>query len=1043
VTVVQLFPIHPGARWSASWLAPAVGLALALFMPAAGAEDDLHVSLETYGIDQGLSQSGINALVEDDLGHLWIGTQDGLNRFDGHEFLVLRRSPGGLASSSIEALSFDYHRRLWIGSNDAGLDVLHLPSGALRHFGVSDQLSHSRVGAIVLDAAGGAWLGTDAGIDHIDDALERIRPLGRTGAVVALEQRPGDTGRAYALDRDCRLWRAGVTDLTPIPLPVHMGGCIALVVEADGLWMASRDDGLLRVDFEGRLLQHVEPRRLRTGGIALSGLGRLADGRLLVGYADGAVLQLDMQSRFEARTLRFDRPPDSAVSGFFESSGGLLWIGTYTSGLQRVRPLSGAVRTEWTEGHGRPPWRDRSVRAIRRQGDGLFVGTDSGLMYRHRPGAPWQRIETFDGMSVRAIEPAGARQFWIGTQQGLWRWQIGGPLQGVDGLPDRRVDDLLTVGDTLWVATRGGLARVRNGVVDDEGAHRQLEGRFITTMLPDDAGGLWIATNESGLWRLQAGGEPRRYQPSEGGELHHSLWALHIAGRSLYAGSFSAGLFRIDLDTDEVASISERDGLSSDVVYRIVPDRDGRLWLSTNNGLSVLDPSTGIIQTLGRRDGLNNIEFNSSASWADDAGVLYFGGTQGLDVLQPSRLRHTSPPARPVIAGVRRLSGATLARGGVTEFDHQVVYANELELARDSDLLSVAMTALDLSAPGAARLRYRLGGSEDDWFYPRSARTELSISRLPPGTYRLDVQAAGRDGQYGETRTLRIRVPPPFWRHPFAYVVYALLAGALAVWLRSRIGRTVRKERERVALLNRTVAERTRQLEQANRLLRQSNEQLDVATRRDPLTHVSNRRDLGDWLERHEQSILDSPEAVRERLVFFMIDIDHFKRINDDYGHRVGDHVLVAFADRLRRLSRDQDLLVRWGGEEFLLVVRGIGVEAAATVAERVRKAIADRPVSLEDGLNLSISCSIGFAPWPFHLEWPDLGDCEQSMHLADRCLYAAKSGGRNAWVGVVPGIGPDRDGVQALLAGARPDDLPPACVRILHSSPRRPRFET
>ena len=1015
-----------------------------LAMGSADADNDaIHVSLEAYGIDQGLSQSAINALVEDDQGFLWIGTQDGLNRFDGHEFRVLRRAPDGLASSSIEALQFDYQRRLWIGSNDAGVNVLHLPSGHMTHFGREHPLSHVHVGAIALDAAGGAWVGTDAGIDRIDDDLQRVQPLGRTGAIVGLVQLPGDAGRAFGLDRDCRLWKVGVTALSQITLPVQIDACFALVADADGLWLGSRRDGVLRVDGEGRLQRELAPAQLRPDPVALTGLGRKADGRLLLGYADATVLEVRSGPTPTVHPVLFDRTPESAVSGFHESSGGLLWIGTYTSGLQRVRPLSGAVRAEWAQGVGQRPWRERSIRAIRRDGAGLFVGTDAGLMHRHRVGAPWQRIDAFDGMSVRAIHPDGARRYWIGTHQGLWRWQVGGTPLRIEGLPDERVDDLMGEDGELWVATRGGLAYLRRGEIQVDGPHRALDGRFITTVIRDDAGTLWVGSNESGLWRIDPGTEPRPVLPTRGPALHQSIWSLHADARAIWAGSFSAGLFRIDRATGATSSISERDGLSSDVIYRILPDHDGRLWLSTNNGLSVLSPDSGIIQTLGRRDGLNNVEYNSSSAWLDRQGVVYFGGTQGLDVLQPRQLQPTSLPARPVIAGVRRLQGATLSRAGVTEVDHQVVYANELELARDGELVSIAMTALDLSAPGAARLRYRLGGSDNDWIYPRSARTELSIARLPPGNYRLDVQAAGRDGQYGETRSLRLRVPPPFWRHPAAYGLYALLAIALAVWLRSRIGRTVRQERERIALLNRTVAERTQQLEKANRLLRQSNEQLDVATRRDPLTHVSNRRDLRDWLERHEQAILSAPETMRERLVFFMIDIDHFKRINDDYGHRVGDQVLVSFADRLRRLCRDQDLLVRWGGEEFLLVARGIGVEAAATVAERVRKAIADRPVVLDDGHNLTLSCSIGFAPWPFHLEWTSLGDCEQSMHLADRCLYAAKTGGRNAWVGLVPGIAPDRPGLQALLAGARPDDVPPACIRVLHSSPRRPRFET
>lgn len=1006
--------------------------------------ETVHVSLEAYGIDQGLSQSGINALVEDDLGHLWIGTQDGLNRFDGHEFRIMRRNPpAGLASSSIEALAFDYNRRLWIGTNDAGVNVLHLPSGDLWHFDGSQRLSHSHVGAIALDAAGGAWIGTDAGIDRIDDDLARVQPLGRTGAIVGLVQLPGDPGRAFGLDRHCRLWRAAPSALTQVTLPFQANACMSVVAGNGNLWLASRYDGLFRVDADGRLLEHIEPGRLRPDPVAITGLGRRSDGRLLVGYADALVLEVGPGPERAIRRPLFDRPPESAVSAFYESTGGLLWIGTYTSGLQRVRPLSGAVQTEWTRGVGQPPWRERSVRAIRRHGAGLFVGTDSGLMHRQRAGAPWQRIEAFDGMSVRAIAPDEPRRFWIGTQQGLWRWRVGSAPVRVQGLPDERVDDLLVDGDALWVATRGGLGLLHRGELQAEGSHRALDGRFITTLARDDTGTLWVASNESGLWRIDPGTEPRPVLPADGPALHRSLWTLHVDDRAVWIGSFSAGLFRLDRHSGASSVVSEQDGLSSNVVYRILPDHDGRLWLSTNNGLSVFNPRNGIIQTLGRRDGLNNVEFNSSSAWIDGEGVLYFGGTNGLDVLQPGRLQSTSTPARPVISGVRRLHAGTLSRAWVAELDHRALYAGELELGRDGELLSIAMTALDLSAPGAARLRYRLDGTGDDWVNPGSSRTELSIGRLPPGTYRLDVQAAGCDGQCGETRSLRIRVPPPAWRHPLAYAGYAVMALVFGVWLRWRVARTVRLERERVALLNRTVAERTQQLEKANRRLRQINEQLNLATRRDPLTHVSNRRELRDWLEQQEQAILGAPDAVRERLVFFMIDVDHFKRINDDYGHRAGDQVLVALADRLRRLCRDQDLLVRWGGEEFMLVARGIGVEAAATVAERIRKAVADRPVVLEDSRSLSLTCSIGFAPWPFHLEWANLGDCEQSMHLADRCLYAAKASGRNAWVGLVPGIAPDRPGIQSLLAGARPDDLPAACVRILHSTPRRPRFDT
>ena len=177
-----------------------------------------------------------------------------------------------------------------------------------------------------------------------------------------------------------------------------------------------------------------------------------------------------------------------------------------------------------------------------------------------------------------------------------------------------------------------------------------------------------------------------------------------------------------------------------------------------------------------------------------------------------------------------------------------------------------------------------------------------------------------------------------------------------------------------------------------------------------------------------------------DTLYFFMIDIDAFKRINDGHGHQAGDEVLVQFAQRLRTLCREDDLLVRWGGEEFVLVTRLGDPDSAVRLAERIRAAVAGEAMYLSHGAVLSITCSIGFAPWPFSTTWPALGDWQQTSALADRCLYAAKAAGRNAWVGLAPGLAPDRQGLQALLAGASPHQLGDS-VRLLHSTATAPTF--
>src|SRR5690606_23664532 len=270
-------------------------------------------------------------------------------------------------------------------------------------------------------------------------------------------------------------------------------------------------------------------------------------------------------------------------------------------------------------------------------------------------------------------------------------------------------------------------------------------------------------------------------------------------------------------------------------------------------------------------------------------------------------------------------------------------------------------------------------------------------------------------------RRLELDMAPPWWRHPAAhaaYVLVVLLALALAMY---RVDAAMRRERRQVELLERTVAERTAQLQLANQRLSRTNAVLSIATRRDPLTRISNRRDLQDWLGREAEALRRQVEAADgsgSRLVFLMIDIDDFKRVNDVHGHQAGDEVLVHFADRLRLLSREDDLLVRWGGEEFLMISRFTRMEDAALLAERIRAAIAAQPIRIGRGQALELTCSIGFAPWPFAMEWPELGDWSACLGLADRCLYAVKRGRKNGWRGIVPGHAPTPTGIQALLAG-------------------------
>ena len=998
--------------------------------------EDPPLSLEAYGLDEGLSQLTVSAMVGDDQGFLWVATQDGLNRFDGHRFRAYRNTPdtqvGGpnLVSSSIDSLAFEPARkRIWLGTNDAGLEVIHLPTWTQRRVDVAQGLSHTRVVKILLDPAGGAWVGTEAGIDRIDTEVRAARPLGATGEIIGLAW-SNARGRPFALDAGCRLWSVEADALRELPRPSGATRCVGFQSARDGFWVLSVDGGLYRLDTAGRVQRRWDIAGADTRAEATA-LIRLEDGRVLAGFGDGSVVQLAPGSD-RPRRLRFENPPRSAITGFHQGASGAWWIGTYTSGLYRVRPLASVIRQDGASVGGMEDWPSHSIRAIRRDRGRTLVGTDSGLQVRDAPRAPWRTLPALAGASVRAIEPAAGGGWWIGTLSGLWRLHVDGRLDAVDGLHDPRIDTLLSEGAGLWIGTRSGVLRLVDGRVEADPRLVPVAGEVITTLYRDDAGdgSLWIGTNTRGLWRLRRNEVLEQVVP-EGAGMHRSIWAIQGDAAAIWVGAFAAGLYRIDRASGVSSVLTERDGLTNNVIYRILPDAGGRLWLSTNNGLSVYDPDSGIVQNLGRRDGLRNQEFNSGSGFVHSDGLLYFGGTLGIDVVAPMQLPKRSAPAHPVLTSLQLLSRQTDddARSG-DEID--IVYAPGITLHNEDNVFTIGMTAIDFLAPAAAQLRYRVDGLHTGWIYPHQARTEFSLNHLPAGRYRLEVQAAGRDGQFGASRALTIDMPPPPWRHPLAYLAYGLLALMLLAFYMQRTRRAVARERERVELLNRTVAERTAQLENANRQLQQSNSQLDAATRLDPLTQVPNRRELQPWLDREAARTPGRRES--DTLFFFMLDIDAFKRINDDHGHQAGDEALVQFAARMRALTRDADLLLRWGGEEFMLVARLDDADAAAGLAERIRATVADTPIALAHGASLRMTCSIGFAPWPFSTAWPTLGDWQQTTAIADRCLYAAKDAGRDAWVGLVPGAGADRSRLQALLSGADPATLGDA-VRVLHST--------
>jgi diguanylate cyclase (GGDEF)-like protein len=377
-------------------------------------------------------------------------------------------------------------------------------------------------------------------------------------------------------------------------------------------------------------------------------------------------------------------------------------------------------------------------------------------------------------------------------------------------------------------------------------------------------------------------------------------------------------------------------------------------------------------------------------------GRMLFGGSRGILVVQPQAFEFARF-APPVVATALRIGSQEMPLARLQP---------QLVLQPHERSFSLEFAAMDLSDPARNRYRYRLQGVDADWVESRSRQRLASYGGLAPGRYSLEVQGSNRHGEWSpKLLLLEVQVLPAWWQAWWgrALILVGLLSlgWAAAHWRTRRLRRRQKELQEQISIATHALEAKSKALEQS--------------ALTDSLTGLHNRRfalqRLDDdqrqarqqWEEAQRQGRSAAGEAT---LTFLMIDIDHFKRINDELGHAAGDAVLAQMRPRLQRVFKDSDYLVRWGGEEFLVVARSTPRTELTDLAERARTIVADEPFIIPNGEPLRVTCSIGFACHPLDPTEPRNAPWSAVLAVADAALYAAKREGRNRWVGVVQGRG-------------------------------------
>ena len=762
--------------------------------------------LDLWGLEDGLPQITVHAVQRTRDGFLWVGTQEGLVRFDGSTFRLYDSSnTPGVEHDNIWALVEDRRGVLWIGTHGGGLTEMR--DGVFRTLTERDGLPSNGVRTLHLDRSGALWVGTDGGLARLEN--------GQVTTFTTQQGLPHDHVNAIAEDSagalligtdDGGLVRFQDGKFAPYLAQQGLPDDDVNVVRVDRagvLWIGT-DGGLVRFQ------NGVVTRFTRSEGLPHDWVNALLqdrDGSLWVATAGGLCRM--RAGRFEALTSR-DGLANDNILALFEDREGRLWLGTAGGGLARLKDGTAAT-------FGPPEGLSYSITSaiLEDRGGTLWIGTYGGGLNRFRDGR-WTAFSTKDGLpdgAITALLEDRGGTLWVGTRRGLCRL-AGETFQAVgagDAAARAPVRALAEGRDgSLWIGTYGeGVLRFREGRWSRYGREQGLSHESVQAIREDSRGVLWVGTDGGGLNRL----EGDRFTPiAQAGDRAHGALSLHeTAGGDLWVGT-DAGLCR--LDGGRLACFGPREGLFDDVVYQILDDGLGDLWLSCNKGIyrvaqrDLDDLAAGRRKSLtsvayGRADGMRSVECNGGvqpAGWRTRDGALWFPTIEGAVRLDPRRAV-TAGPAPPLI----------LERALVDRREVDPRRAEALPPGRGD--LEFHYAALDLGDAHRVRYRYRLDGFDDDWI-DAGARRVAYYTKVPPGRYRFQVTAARTDGAWGHAETaFAFALRPRFTQTPVFYAL-CVLAALLAAWgiylLRIRSLKAREKE------LQAQVRERTQSLVEAN-----------------------------------------------------------------------------------------------------------------------------------------------------------------------------------------------------------------------------------
>ncbi|MBN1551757.1 diguanylate cyclase [bacterium] len=923
-------------------------------------QEFMAISSKSYSTRHGLPSSHIEKVFQDKYGFIWVCTQQGLARYDGQDFTVYNEYPKEVSVYTYASF-IDENEDIWIGTTN-GMAVLH--DYEYRKIPLDIPGTRHEIIDMLQDAEGACWF-----------ICNNLGPY-----VMKVDSEPVNIGLGTELEK------AYIYDL--------------VLDDSGRLWIAS-SKGVF-IYSEGKVQQYNIP-----GYPSVNAYQLLihSDGSGIVAETSGSMI---IFSSGKAEKIRLvPENEDLMIYSLSENPIGGVWIGTskglfvYRDGNIEHFTVSDGITSNLVF----DVYFDREGILWYSSDNGL--GKIFGLQFRQIVPSRDLPIAT-----VHDIDQDNKLRIWIATSEGVVRlddrnfkrWQAD------DGLNDDFIMTILCLKDNdVLVSNSGGLFKIHNDKVfpiDEEvkpvayemvegpsgtvwiGASEgiyKLEQNKVTFMndelnLPglvevsciffDNHQNMWVSTDGQGVYRIDSQTETAvkiQNLPSENvftvyQDQKNYIWIGTLEGACLLE------------DTDVKVIYTMRHGLKSNNIWSIRQDLNGDMWFATSKGLSCL--KSGRILNYDVEDGVSGDDMVANCNLTDHMNRIWFGGT-GITIIDPG---YSLPITEPLVYIKRAL------------VDDRPLQYGEI-LPHNLNNVDFNFVCLSFANENRNQYRYQLYGYDRFRSQPTSS-PHIRYTNLPTGKYRLVVDAINRNGIFSKSpATFEFEILPAWWELYWVRVSGAVL---LAMFIYSFARLRSITIRRRAQWLQKEVDRQTEVITNHLETLEKQKEKLEKLSITDDLTNIYNRR----YFFRVLMAEWKRQERYKRSLSIILFDIDHFKGVNDTYGHAVGDEVLIKVVQIMKRNLRETDTLARFGGEEFIVLLPETGLDTAVEVAERIRASVESLSVNFSSYQSIKVHISGGVST-----KFGETGamNPDALVRQADIALYRAKQSGRNQISAYIP----------------------------------------